>query len=161
MHTPSLVKIHWYLLKLSPGNENTDMWKAEFVNNSQNLPISNPRPDLHNIKVQIHWYLLKLLPGKENTDIWRAGNSVKNWQNLPISKPKPDLHNINVLAMFWWKSIGYHTEMKIWTEEHTTDKQMDGETDRLHLIDISFQTKWWNGFCHLQIFLLFFFFFFF
>ena len=24
MHTPSLVKIHWYLLKLSSGNENTD-----------------------------------------------------------------------------------------------------------------------------------------
>ena len=24
MHKPALVKVHWYLRKLSPGNENTD-----------------------------------------------------------------------------------------------------------------------------------------
>ena len=50
MHIQSLVKIHWYLFKLSSGNENMDMWQAEnAVKNSQNMPISNPKPDLHNI----------------------------------------------------------------------------------------------------------------
>ena len=44
MHIPSLVKIHWYVLKLSSRNENTDS-----VKNWRNLPISNPKPDLHNI----------------------------------------------------------------------------------------------------------------
>ena len=50
MHVPSLVKIPSHLLKLSPGNQNMGMSQA---NNSvkiwQNLSISNPKPDLHNI----------------------------------------------------------------------------------------------------------------
>ena len=50
MHTPSLVEIHWYLLKLSSWNENTDLSRADnFVKNWRNLPINNPKPDLHNI----------------------------------------------------------------------------------------------------------------
>ena len=50
MHIPSLVKIHWYLLKLSSGNENKDMlWAPNSFKNLGNLPISNPKPDLHNI----------------------------------------------------------------------------------------------------------------
>ena len=50
IHTPSLVKIHWHLLKLSTGNENTDLWRADnSVKNWWNLPINNPKPDLHNI----------------------------------------------------------------------------------------------------------------
>ena len=50
MHTPSVVKIHWYLLKLSSGNENTDILRVDnSVKNRQNLPINNLKPDLHNI----------------------------------------------------------------------------------------------------------------
>ena len=50
MHIPSLAKIHQYLLKLSSGNENMDMSRADnAIKNWQNLPISNPKPDLHNI----------------------------------------------------------------------------------------------------------------
>ena len=45
-----MVKIHWCLLKLSSGNENMGVSRAD---NSEkiwrNLPISNPKPDLHNI----------------------------------------------------------------------------------------------------------------
>ena len=50
MHIPSLVKIYWHLLKLLSGNENKDVWWVDnFVKNWQTLPISNPKPDLHNI----------------------------------------------------------------------------------------------------------------
>ena len=51
MHIPSLVKIHWCLLKLSSRNENMGGSLADnSVKNWQNLPSSNPKPDLHNIK---------------------------------------------------------------------------------------------------------------
>ena len=50
MHIPSLVKIHGCLLKLSPGNENMGLSRADnSVNIWRNLPISNPKPNLHNI----------------------------------------------------------------------------------------------------------------
>ena len=50
MHTSSLVKIQWYLLKLLSGNEKSDVSQADnSVKNWRNLPISNPKPDLYNI----------------------------------------------------------------------------------------------------------------
>ena len=50
IHTPSLVKIHWHLLKVSSRNENTDISRADnSVKNWRNLPINCPKPDLHNI----------------------------------------------------------------------------------------------------------------
>ena len=50
MHIPSLVKIHWCLLKLSSRNENMGVSRADnSIKNWRNSPISNPKPDLHNI----------------------------------------------------------------------------------------------------------------
>ena len=50
MHIASLVKIPCYLLKLSSGNENKGVSRADnSVKIRRNLPISNPKPDLHNI----------------------------------------------------------------------------------------------------------------
>ena len=50
MHIASLVKIPCYLLKLSSGNENMGVSQADnSVKIWQILPISNPKPDLHNI----------------------------------------------------------------------------------------------------------------
>ena len=50
MHTPSLVKIHWDLLKLLYWNENRDVLQIDnSVKNWRNLPISNLKPDLRNI----------------------------------------------------------------------------------------------------------------
>ena len=50
MHIPSLVKIHWNLLKLLSGNENMDEWQAKnLCQKLKNLPISDPKPYLHNI----------------------------------------------------------------------------------------------------------------
>ena len=40
----------WYLLNLSSENEYLEMWRADnFVKNWRNLPICNPKPDLHNV----------------------------------------------------------------------------------------------------------------
>ena len=50
MHIASLVKIPCYLLKLWSGNENMGMSRADnSVKIQRNLPISNPKPDIHNI----------------------------------------------------------------------------------------------------------------
>ena len=50
MHTPSFKKIHWYLLRLSSGNEISEVSRADSsVENWRNLPFSNPKPDLPNI----------------------------------------------------------------------------------------------------------------
>ena len=52
MHIQRLVKIHLYLLKLSSGNENMDLsWGDNSVKNCRNLPITNPKAELHNIKI--------------------------------------------------------------------------------------------------------------
>ena len=74
-------------------------------NSVQNLPISNPKPDLRNINAHTKFgenpliftnYRLET----KNMDVSRADHPVKNGQNLPISNPKPDLHNINVHNKF-------------------------------------------------------------
>ena len=50
MHIPSLVKNHWCLIKLSSGNENMGVSRADnSVKLWRNLPISNPKSDLHKI----------------------------------------------------------------------------------------------------------------
>ena len=50
MHIASLVKIPCYLLKSSSGNENMGIIQADnSVKISRNLPIRNPKPDLHDI----------------------------------------------------------------------------------------------------------------
>ena len=49
LHIASLVKIPCYLLKLSSRNENMGMSWADNCKNLMKLPISNPKPDLHNI----------------------------------------------------------------------------------------------------------------
>ena len=50
MNISSLMKIHWYVLKLSPGNANTEMPRADnSVENWRKLFVSNPKPDLYNI----------------------------------------------------------------------------------------------------------------
>ena len=49
IYIASLVKIPCYLVKLSSGNENMGMSRADNSNNWRNLPINNPKPDLLNI----------------------------------------------------------------------------------------------------------------
>ena len=50
MHIASLVKIPCYLLKVSSGNENMGVSRADnSVKIWRNLHISNPKPDLYNI----------------------------------------------------------------------------------------------------------------
>ena len=69
IHIASLVTIPCYLLKLSSGNENMGVSRADnSVNILRNLPISNPKPDLLNVNAyskydEIPCYLLKLLFG--------------------------------------------------------------------------------------------------
>ena len=57
MHIPILVKIYWYLLKLTSGNENTDVLQADHsVTNRRNLLINNPKTDQHNTKAHTEFW---------------------------------------------------------------------------------------------------------
>ena len=50
MIVPSLVKISWHLLKLSSGNKKMGVSPTDnSVKIWWNLPISNPKPELHSI----------------------------------------------------------------------------------------------------------------
>ena len=52
MHIASLVKIPCYLLKLSSGNENMGVSRADnSVKILRNSPISNSKPDLVNVNI--------------------------------------------------------------------------------------------------------------
>ena len=94
MHIATLMKIPCYLLKLSSGNENMGVSRAEkSVKIWRNLPFSNPKPDLLNVNAYSKFgenplFFTQVIVWKENMGVSRAGNSVKYWRNLPISNPK-------------------------------------------------------------------------
>ena len=100
MQIPSLVKIHWYLLKLPSINENTDLSRADnSVKNWRNLLINNPKPNLYNINTHnefcenpliftqvIVWKRIYRQSDGRTTD-WRTFLQIdtywnKNWSNL-------------------------------------------------------------------------------
>ena len=130
MHVPSLVKIRWHLLKLSSRNGNMGLSRADnSIKIWRNLPISNPKPDLHKISmhirslVKIHWSLLKLSSRNKNMGVSRAVNSVKIWRKLPISNPKLDLHNMNARTKFGENPLSF-TQVII--RKRNTDGQTHG-----------------------------------
>ena len=74
MHEPSLVKTPWHLLKLSSGNENMGVARADnSVQIWRNLPISNPKPDLYHINAHTKFgenpsMFIQVIIRKRNTD---------------------------------------------------------------------------------------------
>ena len=113
-----------------PENENMCVSQADnSIKIWWNLPISNPKPDLHTINAHTKFgenplmFLLKLSSGNENMGVSRADNSIKVWHNLTISNPKPDLHNINAYTMFGENPLMF-TQVITWKRK--LDGQMDG-----------------------------------
>ena len=107
------------------------------VKNWQNFPISNPKPDLHNINAHIKFGENPLIFTQVVIWKWKyqpvVGSSVKIWQNLPISNLKPDLHNINALTKFGENPLTLIL-LKLSSGNENTDgqmydRQMDGHTD--------------------------------
>ena len=74
MHTPSLVKNHWYLLKLTSRNEKKDLSQQKTLSKIDKIcPLTIPNQisttSMHTPSlVKIHWYLLKLSSGNEHMD---------------------------------------------------------------------------------------------
>ena len=138
MHVPSLVKIPWYLLKLTFGNENMGVSRAD---NSviiwRNLHISNPKLDPHNINAHTKFgenplkFTLVVIR-KRKLGVSRADNSVKIWRNLPISNLKPNLHNINAHTKFGENPLMF-TQVIIRKgnmDGRTYDWRTDGQTHK-------------------------------
>ena len=135
MHIANLVKMPCYLLKLSPGNENVGMPRADnSIKFDEICPLAIPKQislmSMHIASlVKIPCYLLKLSSGNENMGVSRADNSVKNWRNLPISNPKPDIHNINAHTKFGEHPLMF-TQVIIRNEKRTGVRTTDGRTDK-------------------------------
>ena len=92
---PSLVKIHWHSLKLSSGNENMNKWQADnSVKTWWNLPIRDPKPDLHNINAHTKFdenpfMFTQVTIRKGNTDGWTY-NRCTDWRtDTQTSNVKP------------------------------------------------------------------------
>ena len=74
MHVSSLVKISWDLLQLLPWNKNVDVSRADnSVKNKQNLPISNSKPDLHNINAHAKFGEIPLTFTQVIIQKWKCG----------------------------------------------------------------------------------------
>ena len=74
------------------------------VQNWQNLPISNPKPKLHNINAQTKFgenplIFTQIIIWKKNKDVLRTDNCQK-LTKLPISNLKPEFQNINAQTKF-------------------------------------------------------------
>ena len=137
MHIASLVKISCYLFKLSSGNENIGVFRADnSVKNCKICPSAIPyQISLMSIYiaslVKILCYLLKLSSGNENMGVSRADNSIKIWRNLLISTLKPDLLNVNAHTKFGENPLMFTQVIirKRKRDGRTYDGQTDGRTD--------------------------------
>ena len=92
------------------------------ADNSVNLPISNPKPDLLNVNAyskldENPLLFTKLSSGNENMGVSPADNSVKIRRNLPISKHKPDLLNVNAYSKFGENPLLF-TQVIVWKRKY-------------------------------------------
>ena len=111
MHIAGLVKIHWYLPKLSSVNENLDVLLADnSVKNWWNLPISMPKPDLHNINAQTKFCGNPLtLDCHPETKIWTFRRQItlsKINEICPLTIPNQistiSMHIPSMLKIHWY-----------------------------------------------------------
>ena len=81
MHVPSLVKIPWHLHKLASRNKNMGMSRADnSVKIWRNLPISNPKSDLHNINAQTKFGENPLMFTQVIVRKWNTDRRMYDWQ---------------------------------------------------------------------------------
>ena len=109
-------------------------WAYNSVTNWWNLPMSNPKPDLHNINAHIKFGenpFTCCCPETKVQDVLHADNSVKNCQNLPISNPKAHFHNVNAHTKFSWKSIDIYCSYDPKTKRRTCHRHVTVK-------------NWWN-----------------
>ena len=136
MYVPSLVKIPWHLSNYCLQNKNMGVSRADdSVKIWQNLPASNPKPDLHNMNAQTKfgenpWMFTQVISRKRiNMGVSRAENAIKILWNLPISNPKPDFQNIDAHTKFGENPLMFTSRNEKWTDVQLTDRQTDGHTD--------------------------------
>ena len=93
MNVPSLVKIPWYLLKLSSRNQNMS-WADNSVKIWRNLPISDSKPDLHNINAHTKFgenplMFAQVIIQKQNMDGRTYDWQTDGWTDTRTSNVKP------------------------------------------------------------------------
>ena len=143
IHTPSLVKIHWYLIKSSSRNENlirTCRWQITLSKIIEICPSTIPNQistiwiRATNV-VKINPYLLKISIGSENKDLPRQAilSKLTNFAHL---QSKARSRQYQCTNRVWWNSINiyasYRPEAKIRTDRHTTDGRTGRHTGSQH-----------------------------
>ena len=118
------------------------------VKNRQNLPNSNPEPDLYNINVLTKFgenplIFIQVIIHKSKIRHFVGRWLSKNWQNLFISNLKPDLHNIKAHTKLGENPLKFtqaivpkqipkqkYGQTDIWQiDGWQKDRQTDGHTD--------------------------------
>ena len=95
MHIASLVKIPCYLLKSSSRNENMGVSQADnSIKILWNLPISNTKPDLHNINAHTKFgenplMFTQVIIWKQKTDGWMDVRLMDGQTDTRMSYVKP------------------------------------------------------------------------
>ena len=137
MHIPSLVKIHWCLLKLSSGNENNGLSRADnSIKIWRNLPISNPKPDLHNINAHTKFgenplmFTQVIIQKRKYGPVWQI-TPLKFDEFCPLAIP----NQISTISMHIPSLVKIHLCLlklscanKKRVDGLTTDRQTDGQT---------------------------------
>ena len=92
-HTKFGKTIYWCLLKLSSGNKNMGVSLADnSVKIWRNLPISNPKAELHNINAYIVWWksINVFSSYRPETKIWAYLEQIPLWkfdESCPLAIP--------------------------------------------------------------------------
>ena len=111
-------------------------WADNSVNIWWNLPISNPKPDLHNINAHTKFGENPLMFSQVIIRKLKYGHisGRKKWRNLPISNPKPDLYNITIsmhipsLLKIHWRLLKLSSGNEKQTDRRTDRWRTDGWT---------------------------------
>ena len=144
--TMAMVKIHWYVLKLSSGNKTTDVSMAvNYVKHWWNEPTNNPIPDLYNINAHTKigenpLKFTRVIVRNKKNQTYRGQISLsKNDEFSPLAIPNQistiSMH-IPSLMKIHWHSLKLSSGNKNtdgWVEGRTTDRRTyrrtDGQTD--------------------------------
>ena len=134
MHIASLMKIPCYLLKLSSGNENMGVSRADnSVKIWRNLSISNPKPDLLNVNAYSKFGENPLLLSSycPETKIWACFGQITP-SNINEICPLAIPNQISTISMYIPSLVKIHWCLLVIIRKRKTDGRTNGQNERTH-----------------------------
>ena len=140
INVPSLVKIPWQFLKLSSGNENMGMFRADnSVKIWRNLPICNPKPHLVNISAHTKFgenplmFTQVIIRKQKYGHVW-GRKLCQNLTKIAHYQSQTRSSQYQCTYQVWWKShwclFKLSSGNEIWMDGHMYDgRTYDGQVD--------------------------------